>query len=238
MCRRVAAFKDWMSVKRIMIAATVAALLAPAPASAQFFYQPPTLERGALRGDEPGIALPGATAAETEAALVWNLRAALNVAALQCDFAPTLLTTRNYNAMLKDHDVELKKSFDTLGRYFTRINGKSKPKGQNAFDSYGTRVYSGYSTVSGQYTFCMTANSVGRDAIFANRGGLVEVSRARLRELRASLLPGGEQRFPGFVMRTWTMPLLPNPDKRCWKSNTYQAGKCGPAYPAPVSYGS
>lgn len=220
-------------MKRIVAAAIGAALLVPAPASAQFFYQPPTLERGTVIGTEPGIALPGATPVETEAALVWNLRAALNVAALQCGFAPTLLTETNYNAMLRDHDVELKRSFDTLGKYFVRVN-KSKPKGQNALDQYGTRIYSGYSTVAGQYTFCMTANSVGRDAIFAPRGGLADVSRARLRELRASLLPGGEQRFPGFVMRTWTMPYLPNPSGRCWKSNTYQDSKCGPAYPAPV----
>ncbi len=226
------------SVKRSVIAAIGAAVLLPQPAAAQFFYQPPTLERGALTGTEPFVALPGATPLETEAALVWNLRAALNVAALQCDFAPTLLTTNNYNAMLRDHDVELKKSFDTLGKYFVRVNGKSKPKGQSALDRYGTRVYSGYSTVSGQYTFCMTANSVGRDAIFADRGGLAAVARARLRELRASLLPGGEQRFPGFVMRTWTMPHLPNPAGRCWKSNTYQTGKCGPAYPSPVYYAS
>ena len=42
-------------------------------------------------------------AGRVRAALVWNLRAALNVAALQCQFAPTLLTVDNYNAMLNDH---------------------------------------------------------------------------------------------------------------------------------------
>ena len=31
--------------------------------------------------------------------MVWNLRAALNVAALQCQFGPTLLTLPNYNAI-------------------------------------------------------------------------------------------------------------------------------------------
>ena len=224
-----------MSVKRILAAATLAAVLAPTPASAQFFFQSPALESGPLRGDEPGIGLPGATAAENDAAMIWNLRAALNVAALQCGFAPTLLTETNYNAILRDHSVELKSSFDTLGKYFTRVNGKSKPKGQNALDQFGTRIYSGYSTVTGQYTFCLTAHSVGRDAIFADRGALLGVAQRRLRELRASLLPGGEQRFPGFVMNPWHMPRLPNTDGRCWKKNEWNADRCGPAYPVAAT---
>jgi hypothetical protein len=64
-------------------------------------------ERARVTGEEPGMtgpALPDATAPELRAALVWNLRAALNVAALQCQFEPTLMTLGNYNAFLKDHE--------------------------------------------------------------------------------------------------------------------------------------
>ncbi len=43
------------------------------------------------------------------------MRAALNVAALQCQFEPMLTTVSNYNATLKDHEAELKGAFDTLG---------------------------------------------------------------------------------------------------------------------------
>ena len=164
---------------------------------------------------------------------MWNLRAALNVAALQCGFAPTLLTETNYNAMLRDHKQELESSYATLGKYFVRTK-KSKPAGQSALDQYGTRIYSGYSTVSGQYMFCQTAHSIGRDAIFTDRGALLTVARARLRELRKSQLPYGEQRFGGWEPRPLTyarFAWLPRTDKNCWKKNEWNA-KCGSPWPA------
>src|SRR3546814_10219941 len=45
-----------------------------------------------VEGNEPnlGFALPGATQSEYRAALLWSMRAGLNVAALQCQFEPTL----------------------------------------------------------------------------------------------------------------------------------------------------
>src|SRR3546814_4087726 len=68
--------------------------------------------------------------------MVWTLRAAMNVAALQCEFEPTLLTRTNYNAMLKDHKAELAASIDTLLAYFVRTNGKNKRQGQSALDHF------------------------------------------------------------------------------------------------------
>lgn len=225
-----------MSVKRSLAAIGLFVLAVPGPASAQFFFRAPDLRDETARGDEPGlgIALPGATEAENQASLVWNLRAALNVAALQCDFAPTLLTTRNYNAILKDHQVELKKSFDTLTKYFVRMKKNNKKAGQDALDQFGTRVYSSYSTVGGQYTFCLAAHSISRDAIFANRGGLLALGQARIRELRKSLMTAGEQRFAGYDYRRGWLGLLPSTDKRCWKGNSWN-GKCGDPYPSPVA---
>jgi hypothetical protein len=224
-----------MSVQRILAATSAALLLVPAPASAQFFWKSPNMSDAPVVGDEPGIGLPGATPEENRAALVWNLRAALNVAALQCGFAPTLLTETNYNSMLKYHSVELKNSFDTLGKYFTRINGKSKPKGQNALDQFGTRIYSSYSSVGGQFMFCQTAHSIGRDAIFASRGKLIDVSRERIRELRKSVLPSGEQRFGAYQPREISLRWLPSTEKRCWKGKEWNASKCGNPYPAAAT---
>ena len=92
---------------------------AAAPASAQFYLRSHDFTGAPVTGQESdiGIPLPGATEAERKAGLVWNMRAALNVAALQCQFEPTLLSVENYNAMLRDHEVELKNSFDTLAKY-------------------------------------------------------------------------------------------------------------------------
>lgn len=221
-------------VRKLIAGLAGAAALVASPASAQFYFQGPNLAGQPVTGQEPGIALPNATAAENKAALVWSLRAALNVAALQCDFAPSLLTVNNYNAMIGDHKAELKAAFETIGRYFVRV-GKSKAAGQTALDQYGTRIYSEFSTVAGQFTFCQTAHSVGRDAIFAPRGQLVEVAEQRMRELRNSLLPSGEQRFPGFEVRTARFGWLPNPDKRCWKRDEWLAERCGSPYSGAIA---
>lgn len=225
------------SIARMAVAGAALALAAgtAAPAGAQFLFQPPVLATGMVTGQEPAFALPGATPKENEANLVWSLRAALNVAALQCDRAQSLLTVPNYNAVLTDHSGELQGAYDTLSGYFTRTK-KSKPAGQTALDQYFTRLYSSFSTVGGQATFCPTAHSVGRDAIFASRGSLLNVAQTRMAELRASLAPSGEQLFPAFQYRTASFGWLPDPDKKCWKKNNWN-GKCaGPdAYATAVA---
>lgn len=220
-----------MTVLRGLAAGFVALMWAGAaatPASAQFYFKQIDLTGTPITGQEPDYALPGATPKENEAALVWSLRSALNVAALQCDLAQSLLNVSNYNAILTDHKVELKGSFDTLDRYFQRIK-KSKPAGQTALDQYGTRTYSSFSTVGGQYTFCTTAHSIGRDAIFAPRGQLLAVAQNRMRELRNSLAPSGDQLFTVFQFRTNRFGWLPSTDKRCWNKSQWN-GKCGSAY--------
>lgn len=205
--------------------AALAMLATASPASAQFYFRSVDLTGQPVTGQEPAYALPGATRTDNEASLLWNLRAALNVAALQCDLARTLLNVPNYNAMLTDHRAELKGAFDTLNRYFIKAR-KSKPAGQTALDQYSTRVYSSFSTVSGQYTFCATAHSIGRDALFAPKGQLLRVAQARMSELKNSLGPSGEQYFPGFQIRTNRFGWLPNTDKKCWKKSSWN-GKCG-----------
>lgn len=220
-----------MFVSRITVAAAAAvALLAAQPASAQFFFKPPDLKGGVVNGDEPGIvggALPGAKPEEYRAALVWNLRAALNVAALQCQFEPMLLTVENYNALIKDHDAELDASYATLGGYFARVAGNKKA-GQDQLDRFGTRVYSGFSTISAQYTFCQTASEVGQRAIFAPRGALVTVAQEHMRELRNSLQLAGEQQFPGGFYLPGPTRTPPIADPKCWtKQDALNVKRCG-----------
>ena len=172
-----------------------------------------------------GMSLPGATPAEVRAGLVWNLRAALNVAALQCDFAPMLLTVDNYNAMLRDHSAELKASLDTINGYFVRT-AKTKAAGQTAFDRFGTRTYSAFATVAAQYGFCQTASKIGREVIFAPRGQLGDVATNYMRELRNSLIPYGEQQFPrAFYARTYL--FLPDFQPSCWRKGRYNVSYCG-----------
>lgn len=220
--------------KKVLAVATATMLmLAASPASAQFFFKSHDLSGPPVTGSEPGILppMPGATSDELTAALVWQLRSALNVAALSCQFAPTLLTVSNYNAIIKDHDAEFDAAQKTLNAYFDRVN-KSKAKGLAAFDKFNTRVSSDFSPVSAQYTFCQTAGAVGQAVLFAPRGGVVAIARARMRELRNSLVGWGEQYFPWRV--TLNVPFyIPQMDDRCWKEDEWRANRCG-SYPYPV----
>lgn len=220
-----------MLVSRITIMlAAAAGMLAAAPASAQFFLKPANLTGAPVTGSEPGMtgpALPGANATELRAALVWNLRAALNVAALQCQFEPTLLTLPNYNAIIKDHAVELRDSYGTLEKYFGRTNKNAKA-GQIELDKFGTRVYSSFSTVSAQLNFCQTAAAISHDALFTRRGHFGDLAQARMRELRASLAPWGEQFRNTSAFSLPPLGRMPEfGNKRCWKKDRYQARRCG-----------
>lgn len=203
------------------------ALATAAPASAQFYLKSRDYSGTAIQGDEPGVVqpLPGATAVERRAEVAWTLRAGLNVAALQCGFQPTLLSVHNYDAMLADHKVELAAAWDTLNKYFNRIGG-SKLKGQNALDHFQTLTYSSFSTIQAQLNFCQTAAAIGRDAAFTPRGQLASLSEQRLRELRNSQTPWGEQSFAGYAYVD--NAGLPRLDPECWdKKGMWRDRKCG-----------
>ncbi len=216
--------RKWAAAVAVTAGMTAAAM----PASAQFYLQHRDYAGTPVQGDEPGImqTLPGATPEERRASLTWTMRSALNVAALSCQFEPTLLTVGNYNAVLQDHKDELKGAWDTLNKYFAR-NTKTKKAGQDALDQYGTRTYSSFVTVASQYGFCRTASSIGRDALFASRGQLGDVAIARMRELRNSLVPYGEQRFSRYI--GYNHVELPRLDPICWsKKGEWVVKKCGP----------
>ena len=215
-----------LRILTLALAALLATALA-APARAQFFFQSPDLRGAPVDGSESGVvgqALPGATADEYKAALAWNMRAALNVAALQCQFAPTLMTLDNYNQLLNDHSAELASQYAVLARYFQRVN-KTPKAGQAELDKYGTRVYSGFSTVNAQLTFCQTAGEISHLAVFAPRGSFTTLAQERLRQMRNSLILAGEQRFPWGIQPTG--PALPRLDDVCWRKGEWNAKKCG-----------
>lgn len=126
------------------------------------------------------------TPAETEAYAVWNMRAALNVAALQCQFSNFLATVKTYNAVLRNHADELARAQKTLLAHFTR-HEKVKARAANAFDQFTTRTYNSYSTLDAQYNFCEAAGRIGRDVLATPRGGLGKISLLRNPDIRASL---------------------------------------------------
>ena len=127
------------------------------------------------------VVLRPTTPAETEANAVWNIRAALNVAALQCQYSPYLATVKTYNAMLKHHSEELSRAQATLVAHFKRYDGA---KAINSFDQYTTRTYNSYSTLDAQYSFCEAAGRVGREVLATPRDKLGAEAIRRAPEIR------------------------------------------------------
>ena len=195
-------------------------------APAQIFWQAPDFRATPILPGEVGVgvALVGATPEEERAALAWQLRSALNVMALQCQFDRTLLTENTYNAVLTNHKAELDASYARITGFFKRTT-KSVKAAQDALDRYGTKTYLGFSTVRGQLGFCQTAANIAHTAIFLPRGGFTAFAIDRLRELRNSLAPAGEQQFR-FAMPQINIPL-PIFENRCWDRRGRYKTSCG-----------
>jgi len=173
-----------------MVAAALA-LAATAPAQAQLFLYEPDFQSGPIEASDPmvGVPLPGATANEYRAHLVWNLRSGLNVAALQCQFSPYLRTVDNYNDILAHHSRELANAYQALEGYFRRVHGRTGPR---QFDDYSTQTYNNFSTFQAQFGFCQTAARIAKEALTRRKGEFHSLASTRMRELRNSLRPAYE----------------------------------------------
>jgi hypothetical protein len=219
-----------MAFRWLALTAAGAMALAPiTPASAYLFWNQPKFAGAPVQGDEPGLgmAMPKATPAELKAHMLWNLRAGLNVAALQCQFSPILMTVPNYNDLLRKNSAELLAAQTTLGAYFRRQSAKSW---QKDFDSYTTKTYNGFSTMHAQLGFCETASRIGSDARKLGRGRLTQLALERMRELRNSLVPVGDMINSRRAIPV-TVPATPSMDKQCWTKKDQLKAACA----VPVS---
>jgi hypothetical protein len=172
---------------KMAVAAMLGAFLLASPARAQLFLYDPVFQSAPIDPTDPlvGINLPGATSAEARAHLLWNLRSGLNVAALQCQFSPSLRAVDNYNALLAHHSRELAAAYQSLEGYFRRVHGRTGPR---MFDEYSTQTYNNFSTLQAQLGFCQTAARIAREALARRKGELHLVAASRMRELRNSLV--------------------------------------------------
>jgi hypothetical protein len=207
-----------------MAAAAVAALAA-APATAQLYISQPDLRASPVEPSDPlvGLPLPGATAAEYRAHLLWNLRAGLNVAALQCQFSDYLRAVPNYNGLLAHHNLELAAAYTALNNYYKRTLGA---KGQKAFDDYSTITYNNWSAAQAQQIFCQTATNITKSALAAPKGQLFPLAQARLRELRNALVPVYDPRpaYRPYLIRFNALPPLA---AECYNKKDVLRRPCG-----------
>lgn len=153
------------------------------------------------------VVMRAMTPVEEAAHRMWSLRAALNVAALQCQFSPFLMTVGHYNDMLKHHSIELDTSRKALAGHFKRHDGKD---GGSALDRYTTRTYNSFSTLDAQLAFCDSASRVGADVLRVKKGQLAGFAASRLPEIRASLSPQNDPLTR--VDLGWAVvPAMPDP---------------------------
>lgn len=215
-------------LRAIAVSAALAAAAASAPASAQMFLTSPDFKPGPIEGSDPlvGIPIPGATADEYRAHLVWNLRSGLNVSALMCQFSPFLRAVPNYNGLLAHHSSELASAYTTLGGYFKRVHG-AKP-GQKLFDDYSTTTYNNFSTLQAQAGFCQVATNIIKEALAAPKGQLHVVARNRMRELRNSLIPAHDPTptFNPNLIQSAALPALPPLRDECWTKKGKFRDRC------------
>ncbi len=183
-----------------LIGGAVAAMLIAAPATAAAKKKgprkpDPVVEAPPVYEAHPGVHVPQAiqmkplTPAEAEANAIWNLRAGLNVAALQCSYSPYLATTRTYNDLIKHHSAELASAQATMLGHFKRYDGA---KAANSFDQYTTKTYNSFSTLDAQYAFCTAAGEVGRGALMVAKGSFGKYALTQTPVLRTSLTPAHE----------------------------------------------
>ncbi len=185
--------------KMVFAGAAVAASLLAAPAAqAQLFYSEPSFERGPIEPGDPlvGTPLPNANAAESRAALIWNLRAGLNVAALRCQFSKYLRAVDVYNGILAHHSTELAAAYTALGGYFRRVHGQRE--GQRLLDRWNTDTYQNFST-NNAVGFCQVASNIAKDVLARRKGEFFAAARERLRELRNSVRPHVDRIYPTFT---------------------------------------
>ena len=210
---------------------TAAAVSVPQAASAQLFFNNPDFKPGAISAADPlvGLPLPGATAAEYNASLIWNMRAGLNVAALQCQFSPYLRVVDNYNDILAHHSKELMSAYNTVNSYFKRVHGART--GQKLFDDYSTITYNNFSTLHAQIGFCQTAAEIAKEALRRPKGEFHLTAEQRMRELRNSLVPVGGARTWQYNPHTMVRRLvLPTFDPKCYDSKDRLRKKCRGQY--------
>jgi hypothetical protein len=198
----------------------------PQAASAQIYLTQPDFRPGPIEGSDPlvGIPIPGATPAEYRSHLLWNLRAGLNVAALQCQFSTYLRAVPNYNGLLAHHSVELATAYTTLNNYFKRVHGAVR--GQKLFDDYSTATYNNFSTLQAQLGFCQTASSIAKSALAAPKGELYLVAQRRMRELRNSLVAVQDVWSPTYNPSSIRLAPVAPLQADCWDKKNRLLERC------------
>ncbi len=144
--------------------------------------------------------------------IVWNLRSALNVAALNCRQPQHADIVVDYRALLRTHAARLAAANRGVDTGFRARFGAGYVRQREA---YLTKVYNFYAFPPTQPTFCDAALLVGRD--------MRTVTSAQLHNFAAANLPRLDQVFEDF----YTAYARYQTDYAAWRLKYYP--------PAPVA---
>lgn len=192
--------------RRLMSVTLALAMLISGPLSAAVKRKPASTRKAvgaksaskaaAKTASDFGVNLRPMTTAETQANAIWNLRAALNIAALQCQYSPYLATVSLYNAIQKQDADEFDRAKSTMMGHFRRYGGG---RAETNFDQYTTKTYNAYSTLDAQLAFCDRAAIIGREVLAVRQGQLATIALDRVAQVRASLVRVKPLSFLGSV---------------------------------------
>lgn len=90
---------------------------------------------------------------------IWHLRAALNVAALQCVGSRQAELVKDYNLLLSRHKAVLAQAYSAKQERFQQLSGKGW---QKAMDRHMTQLYNHWAWPPAQQRFCANAMEAAR----------------------------------------------------------------------------
>ena len=142
---------------QLAVIALVLAGCATTPQVSAPTFPTPT-EREAVADTPP----PPALAETGDAMQVWQLRSALNVAALGCSRAGDASISSRYNAMLKQHGPLLTQAYLAEEARYRAAHGKAWQRVQ---DREATRLYNRYANHAEPDRFCREASRISEEAL-------------------------------------------------------------------------
>ena len=121
----------------------------------------------------------------SEAQMIWNLRSAYNVAALNCLTADHALLADRYGAFLSTHARELAATNRALDKQFKEEHGRES---KSIRDRYMTQVYNYFALPPALPRFCEAAVTMSSTVALAEPGKLNEAAALALPQLEAVFL--------------------------------------------------
>lgn len=169
----------------IGIAAACAAALAAAPAAAQFMQQEPQAPGFAAanlrlppRDARGEYATPNRELTGHDA--FWNLRIALNVAAIGCRHPGSLQLIADYNGIVARHGGLIRSAETAV---IARLGRETDGNGIAARDRTSTKLFNYFAQPPAQKQFCQVAGSIARQVNGMDSSAAVTMAPAMLAQI-------------------------------------------------------